>query len=592
MNQFSGLQAKRRSMVPVVLAALVVTLGVSLVSAGAFAQVPSGEKVVAVEIDGLKSVPKETVMEVVKVKVGDTLTEEAVRADMQAINDLGLFFNVSARFHPHLGGIRLVYEVVENPRVKSIAFQGNEAVSTDKLELLVSIKPGEILNVKKLNGDLERILKYYYNEGYSARIKDVNISEQGDVTIVLEELRVSDIRVEGNKKTKEYVIRRQITVKPGELLNVNKLREDQRRLGNLGIFESVDIKLDLDEAKKGYIVTYVVKEARTGSAALGAGWSSAEGFIGYIELAEDNFLGRQQRVNINWQFGGGRNSYELGFYDPWLDSRRTSFGLNLYNRTSRVERNWDEQRYDWTGTGGHPEKVKYSEQRRGGSVSVGRPLNLDTRVSLSLRIDATKLTPLAEEGQSEAGWTWLEGKDPSGETRSVTLSLVNDTRDHYMNPKSGSLKRVSAEMAGGILGGDYTFGKYQAEGSVYREVFSNQVLALHLAAGLSTGTLPPHEQYRIGGAESLRGYDYGEFYGDKMILANAEYRFQIIKGLQGVVFADTGAAWLKDDPMNLADFSTGVGVGVRIDTPIGMLRIDYGVGKEGGQAYFSFGQMF
>lgn len=579
-------------MVPVVLAALVVALGVSFVSAGAFAQVPSGEKVVAVEIDGLKSVPKETVMEVVKVKVGDTLTEEAVRADMQAINDLGLFFNVSARFHPHLGGIRLVYEVVENPRVKSIAFQGNEAVSTDKLELLVSIKPGEILNVKKLNGDLERILKYYYNEGYSARIKDVNISEQGDVTIILEELRVSDIRVEGNKKTREYVIRRQITVKPGELLNVNKLREDQRRLGNLGIFESVDVKLDLDEAKKGYIVTYVVKEAKTGSAALGAGWSSAEGFIGYIELAEDNFLGRQQRVNINWQFGGGRNSYELGFYDPWLDSRRTSFGLNLYNRTSRVERNWDEERYDWIGMGDHPEKVKYSEQRRGGSVSVGRPLNLDTRVSLSLRIDATKLTPIAEEGQSEAGWTWLEGKDPSGETRSVTLSLVNDTRDYYMNPKSGSLKRVSAEMAGGILGGDYTFGKYQAEGSVYREVFRNQVLALHLAAGLSTGTLPPHEQYRIGGAESLRGYDYGEFYGDKMILANAEYRFQIIKGLQGVIFADTGAAWLKDDPVNLADFSTGAGVGVRIDTPIGMLRIDYGVGKEGGQAYFSFGQMF
>ncbi|MDI6638009.1 MAG: POTRA domain-containing protein, partial [Bacillota bacterium] len=91
MNQFSGLQAKRRSMVPMAFAALVVTLGVSLVSAGAFAQVPSGEKVVAVEIDGLKSVPKETVMEVVKVKVGDTLTEEAVRADMQAINDLGLF---------------------------------------------------------------------------------------------------------------------------------------------------------------------------------------------------------------------------------------------------------------------------------------------------------------------------------------------------------------------------------------------------------------------------------------------------------------------------------------------------------------------
>ncbi|MGE5588684.1 MAG: outer membrane protein assembly factor [Clostridia bacterium] len=592
MNQFSGVQAKKRSMVPIAFAALVITLGVSLVSAGAFAQVPSGEKVVAVEVDGLKSVPQETVMEVVKVKVGDTLTEEAVRADMQAINDLGLFFNVSARFHPHLGGIRLVYEVVENPKVKSISFQGNEAVGTDKLDLLMSIRPGEILNVKKLNGDLERILKYYYNEGYSARFTDVNISEQGDVTIVLEELRVSEIRVEGNVKTREYVIRRQITTEPGELLNVNKLREDQRRLGNLGIFESVDIKLDLDEAKKGYIVSYVVKEAKTGSAALGAGWSSAEGFIGYIELAEDNFLGRQQRVNINWQFGGGRNSYELGFYDPWLDSRRTSFGINLYNRTSRVERDWDEGRYDWIIPGEHPEKVTYSEQRRGGSVSLGRPLNLDTRVSLSLRIDATRLTPLPKDGESEAGWTWLDGRDPSGETRSVTLSLVNDTRDHYMNPTSGSFKQVSAEMAGGVLGGDYTFGKYQAEGSVYREVFRNQVVALHLATGLSTGTLPPHEQYRIGGSESLRGYDYGEFYGDKMILANLEYRFRIIKGLQGVVFADTGATWLKDQPVSLADLSTGAGVGVRIDTPIGMLRIDYGVGKEGGQAYFSFGQMF
>jgi outer membrane protein insertion porin family len=573
-------------------AALVITLGLSLVSAGAFAQVPSGEKVVAVEVDGLKSVPSETVMEVLKVKVGDTLTEQAVRSDMQAINDLGLFFNVSARFHPHLGGIRLVYEVVENPKVKSIVFQGNEAVATDKLDLLMSIKPGEILNVRKLNGDLERILKYYYNEGYSARFTDVNISEHGDVTIVLEELRVSEIKIEGNAKTKEYVIRRQIKTEPGELLNVNKLREDQRRLGNLGIFESVDIKLDLDEAKKGYVVSYVVKEAKTGSASLGAGWSSAEGFIGYIEYAEDNLLGRQQRVNINWQFGGGRNSYELGFYDPWLDSHRTSFGINLYNRTSRVGRDWDAERYEWIGAGEHPQSVTYSEQRRGGSVSLGRPLNLDTRVSLSLRIDATKLTPLPEGGESEAEWRWLEGKDPSGDTRSLTLSLVNDTRDHYMNPTSGSFKQASAEVAGGLLGGDYTFGKYQAEGGVYREVLRNQVIALHLAAGVSTGTLPPHEQYRIGGSESIRGYDYGEFYGDKMVLANVEYRFQIIKGLQGVVFVDTGATWLKDEPMSLADLSTGAGVGVRIDTPIGMLRIDYGVGKQGGQAYFGFGQMF
>lgn len=592
MNLLSRVRTRRDARLLVISSALVIVLAVAVASDSSFAQVPTGEKVVAVEIEGLRSVAAEAVMEVVKVKVGDTLTEEAVKADMQAISEMGLFFNVSARFYPHLGGIRLAYEVVENPTVRTVTFAGNEVVSADKLDLLMSVRPGEVLNLKKLNGDLERVLKYYYNEGYSAKIKDAQISEQGDVRIVLVELGISDVRIEGNKKTKDYVVRRQITVAPGELLNVNKLREDQRRLGNLGIFETVDIKLDLDESSEAYIVTYVLKEARTGSAAFGAGWSSAEGFIGYIELAEDNFLGRQQRVNVNWQFGGGLNSYELGFYDPWLDARRTSFGINLYNRTSRVERDWDAEKYQWTGSGAPPEEIRYSEQRKGGSVSVGRPLSLDTRVSLALRIDATGLDPLPQEGATSPEWSWLPGRDPSGETRSITLSLVNDTRDHYMNPTKGSRKTLSVEAAGGFLGGDYTFGKYQFDGSLYRQTWRNQVVALHLAGGLSTGVLPPHEQYRIGGAETLRGYDYGEFYGDKMVLLNAEYRFQIIKGLQGVVFADGGATWLRDEPVSLADFSTGAGVGVRIDTPIGMLRVDYGIGKEGGRAYFSFGQMF
>ena len=231
-------------------------------------------------------------------KPGDLLTEEAVRSDLEAISETGLFFDVAARFYSQVGGIRLVYEVVENPKITSINFKGNEAVSRDKLDLLMSVRPGEILNLKKLNGDLERILKYYYNEGYSAKIKDVNITEQGDVTIELVELRVADVRIEGHKKTKDYVVRRYITVKPGELLDVNKLREDQRKLVNLGIFESIDIKLDVADDDDAYIVTYVLKEARTGSAGIGAGYSSAEKYIRYIEVSESNFLGRLQTENV------------------------------------------------------------------------------------------------------------------------------------------------------------------------------------------------------------------------------------------------------------------------------------------------------
>lgn len=601
MNSLSGQPrrfAKNIREGSIATAALVAVLTIALaglLSPCVLAQVPTGEKIIAVEVEGLKTISQETVMEVVKVKPGDLLTEDAVRVDLEAISDIGLFFNVAARFYPHLGGIKLVYEVVENPMIASVDFKGNEAVSRDKLDLLMSVRPEEILNLKKLNGDLERILKYYYNEGYSAKIKDVNISEQGDITIELVELRVADVRIEGNKKTKNHVIQRYITVEPGELLNVNKLREDQRKLGNLGIFESIDIKLDMAETEDAYIVTYVLKEARTGSAGIGAGYSSTEKLIGYIEVSESNFLGRLQTVNVNWQFGKGRSSYSLGFYDPWIDAKQTSFGINLYNRTQAVTRKWDESRFQWNGAGDSPCEIRYDELRRGGNASIGRPLKQNMRLSLSLRIDGTELVPLPQEGKAKtekAEWAWLPGKNPSGDTRSLTLSLTGDTRDHYMNPTKGFYWRASAETAGGLLGGSYTFSKYQGEGSAYREVRPNQVLAVRLSGGASTGVLPLHEQYRIGGAETLRGYNYGEFYGDSMLLANAEYRFRILKGVQGVVFVDTGGIWLKDEEINVGGFSTGAGLGVRVETPIGMLRIDYGIGKQGGQAYLSFGQMF
>ena len=161
-----------------------------------------------------------------------------------------------------------------------------------------------------------------------------------------------------------------------------------------------------------------------------------------------------------------------------------------------------------------------------------------------------------------------------------------------MNPTKGIYWQASTETAGGLLGGSYTFSKFRGEFSTYREVRPNHILALRLSGGLSKGELPPHEQYRLGGSETLRGYDYGEFLGDNIMFANAEYRFRIYKSIQGAVFVDTGSTWLKDESLNVSSLSTGAGLGVRVETPIGMLRIDYGFGKEGGQAYLNFGQMF
>ncbi|HHY45979.1 MAG TPA: BamA/TamA family outer membrane protein [Firmicutes bacterium] len=542
-------------------------------------------KVLAIEVEGNHSISAEEILGAVETKVGDEVSEDKIKGDLKRIYELGYFFKApTARTVPYKDGVKLIYEVTENPKVTGIEFSGNRVISSGQLQVLMTVKPGEVLNVKKLNGDLERVLKYYYNEGYSARISDVTVSSAGVVGIQVKELTVGQIKVEGNTKTKPWVILRESSLKPGDIFNINKVRDDQRHIFNLGIFETVDAKLDLDREKDAYDVTYVVKERRTGTANLGVAWNSAQGFIGYIDVSEDNFLGKNQRVSIRWDFGAGTSSYELGFFEPWLDAHRTSFGLNLYNKKNQVERMFDPDYHDWGGSEDPPEKVKYTEQRKGGNVQFGRPLGKDTRLYLTFRLDDTSFSPIT------SGLTAVKG---GGETRSITVTGINDTRDNFMNPTSGSRKRLSIELAGGMLGGDYTFGKYELEGSVYHMVRPNQVLALHMAAGFSSGELPSHEQYKLGGAETIRGYKYGRFYGDKMFYANGEYRFRIVDKLQGVIFVDSGTAWENSsDTMHLADLKTGVGAGVRIDTPIGLIRIDYGTSREGGQAYLSIGQMF
>ena len=119
------------------------------------------------------------------------------------------------------------------------------------------------------------------------------------------------------------------------------------------------------------------------------------------------------------------------------------------------------------------------------------------------------------------------------------------------------------------------------------------MLATRLSGGTSVDVLPDSEKFVIGGSDSLRGYDYGEFEGDRMLFMNAEYRFDVLEVLQGVIFCDVGQAWDKGESLNFSDFNVGYGVGVRVNVPVlGVVRLDYGFSKDGGQPYFSFGQTF
>jgi outer membrane protein insertion porin family len=170
--------------------------------------------------------------------------------------------------------------------------------------------------------------------------------------------------------------------------------------------------------------------------------------------------------------------------------------------------------------------------------------------------------------------------------------IIYDTRDDVFNPHNGWYGIAQAEIAGRFLGGDNNYNKYILDLRNYIDTGQDTVLALRLMGGIADTTLPEYEKFTVGGVNTLRGYDLAEFEGEQMLVFNAEYRWDIADNTQLVVFGDAGYAWALDEPIRLDDIKFGYGVGLRFDTPLGPIRLDYGLGEEGGQTYFSIGQTF
>lgn len=530
----------------------------------------------AIAVEGNREIPSDQILAVIKAtKAGDQATEENVRKDLQAIMDLGYFFNASARFTPTDGGVTVVFEVVENPKLKEIVLSGAPDVPVAPLKEAIGLTPGQLINGKKLQEGLRALLeKSVKDYGIPLRITDVAVDEVGTVKVKLAETRVGQISVSGNEKTKENVIRRELTLKPGDVLNLKELEKSLRRVLNLGFFDEVGRKFGETKDPDVADLTVEVKERKTGSAAFGAGYSSSDGLLGYIEVADDNFFGRGQRVNVKWEFGQRRTTYDVGFFEPYLDAHRTSLGFRLYD-TQRV--------LDQTVDGA---PVTYNDHQRGGEITMGRPLSEDTRIYTKLKMEDVSRTQAPENTPVPGG---------TGRNRSLTTSVVHDTRDFFLKPSKGAREELSVEWAGAMLGSDYTFAKYNTDLSRYFKAGSaGQVVALHLGAGYLDyrGQEPVLQRFLVGGSDTVRGYENNEFSGDKYLVLNAEYRFQLSKGLTGVLFADSGNAWNTTDPVLTSGFKSGYGLGLRVDTPVGVMRIDYGVGQNGGKTYFSLGQTF
>ena len=556
------------------------------------AQANNQGKITAIVVQGNENISKDLIISQIASNLGDVFSKENIEKDMKAVYDLGYFKDVKIKLESFRDGYKVVFVVVENLPVKEINIEGSTVVSVEEMREVMVLREGQIFCQKILKNDLDRISQLYKDRGYLLiNIKDINFDEEGKLWIKISEGRLEKIIIEGNDKTKEKVITREINIEPGDLFNFEIVKKSLQKIYNLGYFEDVSMKLEPGSEEDKIVLVIKVIEKNTGKFGVGAGYNSEEGLMGFTSYEESNLFGGGQKLEAKVEIGG-RTTYKIAFLEPWLADTPTSFGFEVYDTAQKEEGKEEGEIIS-----------EYEEERLGGKLIFGR--RISDAVDLGIELKTEKVTYNLISGSS------LPDNSDEGQTNSLTPTFTYDTRDNVFNPTSGLYGNFSLEKAGGFLGGDYDFTKYNLTLSTYfstkitedvinigsikniADKISQGVLAFRAKGGSANSVLPSFAKYKVGGMNTVRGYDFGEFSGDKSLVFNAEYRLPLAKNFQAVLFTDWGQAWDYEESINLADLKFGKGIGIRFDTPIGPIRLDYGIDEEGtGQTYFSVGHTF
>lgn len=484
------------------------------------------------------------------------------------------------------GRVDLVIPINEGDKytVSGVSFSRMTVFKEEELYPSMTLQGEDAYSSTKMREDIKTIRNFYGSRGYADASVVPDIKDAGPNRVSVKyritegkRFRVGRINIQGNTKTKDKVIRREVPLKPGDWFNSVELETTEARLKNLQYFESVNA--DGTPSGGGYRdVDILVEERNTGSVGVGIGFSSVDNVVGFLTLEQTNFdimnpwnfTGGGQRFSMSLRAGSERSEFSVSLTEPWFLDQKLALGGELFYRQSSFFSD------------------VYDQTNAGGAIFIRKPLTARSSLKLEYRLENIEV-----DVEGGAG-PLFQAEDGDFLRSAVTLQYLYDSRDSNIVPRSGEKLDVSLTVAGGIFGGDVDIYSLSVQGAKYWNLKWDTILSLNGEVAFVDsidGTVPIFDRTFLGGGRTLRGFEFRDIGGARdtasdevlggqsLAFASLEYTVPIIETVRAAVFFDAG--FVNADSWNISpeDLYTDVGVGVRIKLPISPvpLALDYAV---------------
>lgn len=522
--------------------------------------------------------------------------------------------------------VDLVISISEGPqyRVNKLSIEGSTIIAPADLARGLRMKEGSLYTPEGMGADLKKIRDYFGSRGFVDMVAQPQITPAGDGQVDLTyridegvQSYVNLINVQGNTKSKDKVIRRELAVQPGGVFDTTLVDVSKTRLMNLNYFSKVDMAPQDTLVPGRKDLDVIVEEKKTGSFNFGAGFSSIDSLVGFAEMQQSNFdlfnwpnfTGAGQRFRIRGQYGLQRQDFTLALTEPWFMGYKVSVGGEFYYHAATFL------------------SPVYSQSNLGGALQARKAITPFTALRGEYRLENISINNLT----GNYGEAIASAGNSSPYTKSCLLGGIDfDNRDSLFLTRKGQSIGLTGFISGGGLGGNVQDYGISLDAKKYYSLPWDMILLTRGSVGVvsawgsgTQGTIdnspPIFDELYLGGANDMRGFifrgvgpkdQYGNpIGGSTSVYGTAELTFPIIPRLRGAIFTDWGYvnanSWDFSPAQYIVDGSSSgglngdVGIGARIELPIGPIRIDWGYpvmtdqwNRTSGQFQFNVGYTF